>query len=57
MTPALNLCLERSNRMVTVIRNGRFGFPDETGAAPITGAPAAHCFDVMPHGASRNRVV
>jgi hypothetical protein len=23
---------------------GLFGFPEDTGAAPITGAPAAHCF-------------
>ncbi|MGA2716587.1 MAG: hypothetical protein ABSG41_26125, partial [Bryobacteraceae bacterium] len=31
-------------RLIVVRRNDRFGFPDGTGAAPITGAPAAHCF-------------
>ncbi len=27
---------------------GQFGFPAETGAAPITGAPAAHCLKLIP---------
>ena len=26
---------------------GQFGFPAETGAAPITGAPAAHCLRLL----------
>jgi hypothetical protein len=29
---------------------GLFGFPEDTGAAPITGAPAAHCFKLFRHG-------
>ena len=29
---------------------GQFGFPAETGAAPITGAPAAHCLKLLRHG-------
>ena len=29
---------------------GLFGFPEDTGAAPITGAPAAHCFKLLRHG-------
>src|SRR5580698_9222575 len=27
---------------------GQFGFPAETGAAPMTGAPAAHCSRLIP---------
>ena len=33
---------------------GLFGFPEDTGAAPITGAPADHCFLHSPHIASRS---
>jgi hypothetical protein len=29
---------------------GLFGFPEDTGAAPITGAPAAHCLKLLRHG-------
>ena len=29
---------------------GLFGLPEGTGAAPITGAPAAHCFKLLRHG-------
>src|ERR1700722_14364107 len=29
---------------------GLFGLPEGTGAAPITGAPAAHCFILLRHG-------
>jgi hypothetical protein len=29
---------------------GQFGFPAETGAAPMTGAPAAHCLKLLRHG-------
>ena len=29
---------------------GLFGLPEETGAAPITGAPAAHCLRLLRHG-------
>src|SRR3984957_15168099 len=29
---------------------GLFGLPEDTGAAPITGAPAAHCFKLLRHG-------
>jgi hypothetical protein len=39
--------LERSNIRYRSDRR-RFGFSAGTEAAPITGAPAAHCFDVMP---------
>jgi hypothetical protein len=34
----------RPTRLIVVRRNDRFGFSDGTEAAPITGAPAAHCF-------------
>jgi len=45
--------LERSTRLIPVRRNSRFGLSDGTEAAPITGAPAAHCLYV-PHIASRS---
>ena len=35
--------LERSTRLIPVRRNSLFGLPEGTGAAPMTGAPAAHC--------------
>jgi hypothetical protein len=29
---------------------GLFGLAEDTAAAPITGAPAAHCFKLLRHG-------
>ena len=39
----------RSTRLITLRRNSRFGLSDGTGAAPITGAPAAHCCYMTAH--------
>ena len=41
--------LERSTRLIPVRRNSRFGFSAGTEAAPITGAPAAHCCYMTAH--------
>ena len=38
----------RPTRLIIVRRNDRFGFSAGTEAAPITGAPAVHCWGYIP---------